>query len=1215
MKNFPPIAGLLVASLGSLVILGFELNVNPSLPGLITMKANTALCFILTGLSLWLIATQLPSPAKWAIGLVRGGASLVTLIAGLTLSEILFGLDFGLDQLFFTDPSTIATQTFRPGQMTPMTAVNFIFAGCAFWLVTVKNRVSLLAIQWLGYAMLVISFLVILSNAYQVQPLHTLDAFIIMALPTAVSFILLAGGILSLFPQTGLLNLLTSEGIGSYTARRLILVSMITLPIVGWLRIQVTQHELLGVEASVVLLVASASTIIVILIWYSADSLNAAEARIKQNEYQILHLNRFHAILHHVNQAIVSANERQLLFQDSCRILVEYGNFRMVWIGMVDKHSQLVLPVAKAGVEEGYLDEIKISVSDNPEGRGPTGSALREGKPLVCADFEQDPRMIPWREKAVQRGYRSSAALPIRVQNQLVGVLTLYAPTVNFFDEVELNSLNQVVDNIAYALALGKEVGLWGLVHEIAERKRVEEALQKSEERFELAMRGANDGLWDWNLETNEAYFSPRWKQMLGFADAELTNSFTEWQKLLHPADHDLVLREIDAYLDREIPVYEQWYRMQHKDGHDVWILARAMAVWNQQGTPIRLIGTQVDMTVQKQTEESLRQVNLALTQFKTSLDMTLDSVFMLDAETLQFIYANQGAIKQVGYSQAELLQMRVSEIKPEFPEEQFRCSLLAPLVEGTLSSQRYETVHRHKEGRLIPVEVLLQYIPLSDQRSCLVKIARDITEHKQIEANLREAKQAAEIANRAKSAFLSNMSHELRTPLNGIWGFAQILQRDSSLSVTQQEQIAVIQRCSEYLLTLITDILDLSKIEADRLEPVSTTFHLESFLKGVTELFAMRTQQKGLAFSYDQLSHLPAAVHADEKRLRQILLNLLGNAVKFTEKGGVTLKVGYYHDHIRFQVTDTGPGIAQTDLERIFLPFQQVGDSSYHAQGTGLGLTITKKLVEMMGGKLQVISTLQMGSTFWFAIVLPEVADVSTANVVESPVIIGYQKPLRAGEVATKFKILIVDDKWENRAFVSQLLTSLDFDITEASDGRSAVATAQQWHPDVILMDLVMPIMDGFTATRRIRKIPGLEKVILIAMSASVFDCHQQESNDAGCNDFIAKPFRLEILLDRLQQHLHLTWIYEQPKIATPANAAPQTGASPEEIPVVPSVEQLTTLANLAKCGDITGILDYMGQLEQTDPQLLAFTTKISQMAKGFQKRQILELIKPYLG
>jgi PAS domain S-box-containing protein len=1087
MKNFPQIAGILVTAGSSLITLGWWLDVPAlklSVPGFITIKANVAISLIFAGLTLWLASIK--PPTRWTIGLVRGGASLITLMGLLTLSEIIFHLDFGIDQWFFSDPPTTASQTLRPGQMAPPAALNLVLIGCAFWCITLQRRAYSLLFQTLIYLVIVISALIFISFLYQLQPRYTVDMFMATAPPTAGLFLLLGVGMLSLFPQTGLIGVLTSAGFGGYMARHLTPAMITVLLLIGWLRIQTSRLEWISAGFGTVWTTVVAITMLVILIWHTATSLNRIEAANKQNEDKIVKLHQFHNILNQVNQVIVRSSDRNTLFYDICRVLVESGDFRMVWIGMVDKATQLVLPVAKYGVEEGYLEGIKISVGDSPEGRGPTGTALREGKPVVCVDFEQDPRMILWREKALQRGYRSSAAFPIRVQDRLIGVLTLYASQVNFFDEIELNAIQQVVDHITYALALGKDVGLWGLVHEIAERQRAEEHLQ---------------------------------------------------------------------------------------------------------------------------------QTNVALSQFKMILDMTLDAVFILDTETLQFTYVNRGAVKQVGYSQAELLQLKVFDIKPQFTEEQFRSSLLAPLIAGTQSLQKYETMLQHKEGQLIPVEVYLQHIQLPNQQSCFVKIARDITEHKQSEANLKEAKERAESANRAKSAFLANMSHELRTPLNGILGFTQILKRDPNLSDEQQDQIAVIQRSGEHLLTLITDILDLSKIEADRLELNPTSFHFNTFLKSITELFVTRAQQRGIAFNYQPLSDLPIAVRADETRLRQILINLLGNAMKFTQKGGVFLKIGYHHGKIRFQVEDTGMGIATDNLEKIFLPFQQIGDREYYTQGTGLGLAITKKLAEMMGSKLHVRSTLEKGSTFWLELELPEITNLPENQPLERPVIIGYQRSLPTCEA--KIKILVVDDAWENRALVVKLLTPLGFDLAEACQGQEALVKAQQWHPAVILMDLMMPVMDGFVATQEIRQIPELKEVIIIAVSASAFDFHQQESVTAGCNDFIAKPFHFDTLLDCLQKYLHLTWLYESSKMTTPVNQItipPQAGISQEDQSlVVPTSEQLAILYDLTRRGNINGIIQYMEQVGQTDPQLIPFATKVHQFAKGGQKKQILELLKRY--
>jgi CheY-like chemotaxis protein len=284
-----------------------------------------------------------------------------------------------------------------------------------------------------------------------------------------------------------------------------------------------------------------------------------------------------------------------------------------------------------------------------------------------------------------------------------------------------------------------------------------------------------------------------------------------------------------------------------------------------------------------------------------------------------------------------------------------------------------------------------------------------------------------------------------------------------------------------------------------------------------------MRAQQKGITFIYEPLSYLPLGIRADEKRLRQILINLLGNAVKFTQKGGVALKIGYHDEKIRFQIEDTGPGIAPQDIAKIFQPFQQVGDEKYKAEGTGLGLSITQRLIEMMGGELHVESTVERGSTFWMLLNLPDVSHLIKTHRVQEPIIIGI-----TGDIV--YKVLVIDDKRENRLVMNHLLTPLGFQITEASNGQEGLEQAIALNPNLIITDLVMPIMDGFQMVRQLRQLSQFETLPIIAASASVFDYHQLQSKDVGCDEFIAKPFRAEVLLELLQKHLNLTWIYEQP-------------------------------------------------------------------------------------
>ncbi len=608
------------------------------------------------------------------------------------------------------------------------------------------------------------------------------------------------------------------------------------------------------------------------------------------------------------------------------------------------------------------------------------------------------------------------------------------------------------------------------LEKEISLHQRTELELRASEERFHLAMLGASDGLWDWYLEKNTMYLSPRWKQMLGYQDNEIPSQFEVWHQYLHPKDYPRVIADIYAYLNRETLSYECSYRIRHKDGHYLWMLERGIAIWSQSGKPVRMVGTNRDLTIQKQAEEKLHQ-----------------------------------------------------------------------------------------------------------------------------------AKAAAESASQAKSTFLANMSHELRTPLNGILGYTQILSRGKSLTLKQQEGIDIIHRSGEYLLTLINDILDISKIEADKIELCLIDFNFNEFLQNITKLFQFRAEQKGITFSYQKLSHLPVAVRADEKRLRQILINLLNNAIKFTQAGSVTFKIGYHNGNIRFQVEDTGIGIAQSEHSQIFQPFQQVGEQKYHSEGTGLGLTITKKLVEMMQGELHVESVLNQGSTFWVALPLAEAPHFELQTSTETKTIIGYcGKP---------YKIMVVDDKKENRLVLINILNPLGFEMTEACNGEECLIRAKNVLPDLILMDLVMPVMDGFKATQQIKQLPTLEKTVVIMASASVFDFHQQASLEAGCDDFLTKPIHTPILLNCLQRHLSLTWLYEPPdenEVASLFNATTI---------VKLSGEQAATLLNLATIGDINGILEEVEKLEELGEAIKPLAHKIRQLAKNFELEKICELAKKQIA
>jgi signal transduction histidine kinase/DNA-binding NarL/FixJ family response regulator len=483
----------------------------------------------------------------------------------------------------------------------------------------------------------------------------------------------------------------------------------------------------------------------------------------------------------------------------------------------------------------------------------------------------------------------------------------------------------------------------------------------------------------------------------------------------------------------------------------------------------------------------------------------------------------------------------------------------------------------------------------------------------------LTEAKSVADAANHAKSEFLANMSHELRTPLNGILGYAQILQQSSGLNAKEQKGVGIIYQCATHLLTLINDVLDLSKIEARNLDLQLQDVHLPALLQGVVEICRIKAEQKCVQFYYQPDAGLPVGVKVDEKRLRQVLINLLGNAIKFIQQGEVRFKVQVL-DHqekdpntsddsrytLRFHVEDTGVGMTPEQLKKIFLPFEQVGDRHKQSEGTGLGLSISKTIVTLMDSTLEVKSELGKGSCFWFDITVAESKDWAIANRVS-------QQGTATGFQGIPRKILVVDDRWENRSVLVNFLEPIGFEMAEASDGQEALDQLKAMHPDLIITDLMMPLMDGFEFLRHLRQIPAFTDIPVIVSSASVFAVDQHRSLEAGGTAFMAKPVQVSELLDLLKTHLQLTWIYkQQPDVASPFTAVSHPDANAEI--TLPSPDEVNHLHSLAMQGLLNDLLAELDRLEQVDTALIPFIQPLRQFAKRFQLKQIRAFLKRYL-
>jgi PAS domain S-box-containing protein len=644
------------------------------------------------------------------------------------------------------------------------------------------------------------------------------------------------------------------------------------------------------------------------------------------------------------------------------------------------------------------------------------------------------------------------------------------------------------------------------IIRDITDKKKSELALRRSEERFAMAMGAVNDGLFDWEINTNEIYFSPRNYTMLGYEPYEFEANHAIWDNMIHPDDKENNYIQFSKHLKGVIPAYEIEYRIKTKDGAYKWILERGKIIEkDSKNKPSRVIGIHTDIDFRKNIEENLRKEK----DFISSL-MQINPVGILTTNTdLDIVFANEQAMQMIGIKKNNegkfdtpywlINDLDGNELK--FNEISIVKSHKTPM---TLYDQRYQL--RWDKNKRVCVSVNMH--PTFNEYSIYdgtIYTITDITSQVDSEKLLRKAKENAEESDRLKSAFLANMSHEIRTPMNGIIGFSGLLSKEDITPDKRQKYIKIIQNSTNQLLTIITDILDISKLEAGQLTLAESIFNLNTLLDEILLQFEKDKKDKGrdsiVLFLRKGLKDEESEIYADKARLNQVLSNLLGNALKFTEQG--TIEFGYTFNGIatlEFYVKDTGIGIPVDMQKIIFERFRQADDSSSRRfGGTGLGLAISRGLIELLKGKIWVDSNPDLGSVFFFTLPYKKMLPVGDQKTILHP----------AKETNVDWRnatILIVEDVFDNYLLLKEIIDETNAKILYAPDGKSGIEIVKNnAEITLVLMDIQLPDMNGYEVTKKMKQLkPGLK---VIAQTAFGLSGDREKAMAAGCNEYIAKP------------------------------------------------------------------------------------------------------------